>query len=172
MTEGKHVFISILAALVAYSAAAAAAAPLITHSADFLADVVTAQLSGEGAPPEAVDEAVKAVQPIAATMPYLIPFSVIINSALLGALFGMLYSHLIRRTGRRVLAAVAAGSAHAALVGAAVAVIYAEGLMGVFSRYVSPLALLTPAFAYLIALVAFSFRGPWERLAEEEPSRY
>jgi hypothetical protein len=44
MVEGKHVFISILAALVAYTISAAVTIPIITHAEDFMRDLITAQL--------------------------------------------------------------------------------------------------------------------------------
>ena len=172
MIEGKHVFISILAALVAYTASAVAMLPLIMDAEDFIRDVVTAQLSSYGAPPEAIEEAVRAVQPMAAVLPYLIPVSVALNSAIIGALFGMLHSYLTHRTGRKVLAALITGGAHAAIVGAGVATIQVERLWGVMSKYVNPYALLTPAIAYLAALTLFSTKGPWERLADTTPSKY
>ena len=170
--EGKHVFISILAALVAYAATAAAMFPIITHAGEFLSDVVAAELISQGAPPEVIEGAIKAVQPMAAILPYLIPVSVILNSAIMGALFGMLYSYLINRTGRKLVAALATGAAHAALVIAGIAVIIAEDLWHVMSKYINTYALLTPAIAYLAALTLFSMKGPWERLADATPSRY
>ena len=172
MIEGKHVFISILAALVAYAASAAVMLPMATHAGGFLRDVVAAQLTNQGAPQEAIDEAVKAIQPMAAILPYLIPVSVVLNSAIIGALFGMLYSYIIDRTGRRELAALITGAAHAALVGAGLAAIQAEGIMGVFTKYVPMPALLTPAAVYAAALLIFSRGGPWEGFAEGRPSRY
>ncbi len=170
--EGKHVFISILAALVAYAASAAVMLPIATHAGDFLRDVVAAQLTSQGAPQEAIDEAVKAVQPMAAILPYLIPVSVVLNSAIIGALFGMLYSFIIDRTGRRVLAALITGAAHAALIGAGLAALQVEGLMSVFTEYVPMPALLASAAVYAVALLIFSRGGPWEGFAEGRPSRY
>lgn len=172
MVEGKHVFISILAALVAYAASATVMLPIITHAEDFMRDLITAQLASQGVPQEVIDEAIKAVQPIAAALPYLIPISVILNSAIMGALFGLLYSHLINRLGKKITAALITGAAHAALVGAGISVIYIQGLWEVMSKYISPYALLTPAIAYLVALTVFSTKGPWERLADATPSKY
>ena len=170
--EGKHILISILAALVAYSVSAAVMIPIYLSAGDFLRDVVTAALINQGAPQEAIDEAVKAVQPIANILPYLIPVSIILNSALIGALFGMLYSYLISRTGRKTVAALLTGAAYAALNGLGLALIYTEGVLDVMSKYVPPYALVTPAIAYLAALTLFSTKGPWEKLADATPSKY
>ena len=170
--EGRHVFISILAALIAYAAGAVAALPIIMRAGDFLSDLIAAQLSAQGAPQDVVNEAIKVAQPIAAAIPYLIPVSIVLNAALIGALIGMLYSHTINKTGNKALAVLTASTAHAALTAAGLAVIHTEGLWETISKYTNPYTLLTPAITYAIALAALTKEGPWQKLANDTPTKY